>query len=113
MSRDENNDLSKEVTQLHATLCQTLSDPTRICILYALRGRAIKVSDLASELDAAQSTISRHLKILRERRLVIANRHGTSIYYQLADERVLEALDILRAVLADILKNQVELARVV
>ena len=43
-----------------------------------------------------QPTASRHLKLLRERSLVIAERDGTSVYYTLADPRVIDALDILR-----------------
>jgi hypothetical protein len=48
--------------------------------------------------------------ILRERGMVTAKRDGQSVIYQLADERVIQALDLLRGVLADKLKNQAVLA---
>lgn len=104
------DDLAQVADQLHATMCQALSDPTRIRILYALREDAANVSDLASRLALPQSTVSRHLKVLRDQKLVIARREGSLVFYGLADERVLQALDILRAVLADILKGQSALA---
>jgi ArsR family transcriptional regulator len=50
------------------------------------------------------------LLILRERGMVTAQRDGQSVIYQVADERVIQALDLLRGVLADKLKNQAVLA---
>ena len=98
--------LRREVYHLHAEICQALSDPTRILILYELRGGARSVGDLAESLEATQPTISRHLKVLRDRRLALAERNGTSVYYSLADERVVQALDLLRGVLAHTIENR-------
>jgi len=91
--------LSNEVTQLHAELCSALADPSRILLLYALAERPRNVSELALELGITQSAASRHLKTLRERSLVQATRRGASVEYQLADHRLIEALDLLRSVL--------------
>jgi ArsR family transcriptional regulator len=103
--------LEREVNQLHSELCAGLADPKRLLILYALAQGAMNVSELAETLKLPQPTTSRHLKLLRERNLVIAEREGTSIYYTLADSRVIEALDILRTVLADHLSAQATLAQ--
>jgi ArsR family transcriptional regulator len=56
---------------------------------------------LTNELGTTQSTTSRHLKILRDRGLVRTTRDGVNIIYDLADRRLIEALDILRGVLRD------------
>ena len=45
--------------------------------------------------------------------MVSAQRDGQSVIYTLADGRVIQALDLLRAVLADKLKNQAALASTV
>lgn len=70
----------------------------------------MNVSELAERLELPQPTASRHLKMLRERGLVMPEREGTSIFYSITDERVIQALDMLRAVLADQLQSQAELA---
>jgi ArsR family transcriptional regulator len=105
-----NQALREEIAQLHAELCSALADPNRILLLYVLADRAHHVNELAISLGLPQPTISRHLKVLRERGLVSAERDGQSVYYMLADQRVLEALDLLRVVLADQLKTHGELA---
>ena len=101
--------LRREVNLLHANLCQAVADPTRILILYALHDSPRYVSELAESLEAPQSTVSRHLKVLRDRRLVIAERDGAAVRYSLADERVIQALDLLRAVLMSALSQQAQL----
>ncbi|MBE9524275.1 MAG: winged helix-turn-helix transcriptional regulator [Chloroflexi bacterium] len=100
-----------EINQLHAQVCSGLADPNRILILYTLAERPYNVSELAEVLDIPQPTVSRHLKILRERGMVFFKREGQAVYYFLADVRVIEALDLLRAMLANGLQNQGELAQ--
>ena len=102
--------LEREVDLLHANICQGLSDPKRILLLYVLHQRPMHVNELAEALEVPQPTISRHLKVLRERQLVVAVREGPSVLYSLADERVIEALDILRSVLLGTLSRQGHLA---
>jgi DNA-binding transcriptional ArsR family regulator len=103
--------LRAEVNLLHANLCQALADPTRILILYALRDGPRHVTELSTTLESPQSTVSRHLKVLRDRSLVHTERTGAQVRYSLADARVIEALDTLRAVLMTALAQRAELAR--
>jgi len=91
--------LAQEVSRLEADFCSALSDPTRLLILYALAERPHNVSELAKALGISQPTLSRHLKILRERGLVSTAREGTTVTYYLGDRRLIEALDLLRAVM--------------
>jgi DNA-binding transcriptional ArsR family regulator len=93
--------LAQEVSQLEANLCSGLADPTRILILYALSENPHNVTELSNALSLSQPTTSRHLKILRERGLVFAERQGANVMYHLGDERLIQALDLLRSVLRD------------
>jgi DNA-binding transcriptional ArsR family regulator len=103
--------LEQEVNLLHANICQALADPKRILILYSLHEGAKTVTELTEELDVPQPTVSRHLKVLRERRLVVTERKGTSVLYSLADDRVIDALDTMRAVLMGGINQTAALAR--
>ncbi len=101
--------LRQEIIQLHAHICGGLADPTRILLLYLLADSPRNVSELVTEVGLPQPTVSRHLKVLRERNLVHAERQGQSVVYHLNDERVIQALDLLRAVMADTLAARASL----
>jgi DNA-binding transcriptional ArsR family regulator len=100
-----------EIRDLHAQICQALADPTRIMILYILSEEPHNVGDLAGMLDVSQPMVSRHLKVLRERGMVNTEREGTNVIYSLVDRRVIQALDLMREVLADQLIRKGQLAK--
>jgi DNA-binding transcriptional ArsR family regulator len=99
----------EEINQLHAQVCSGMADANRIMILYTLAERPRNVSELSEVIGLPQPTVSRHLKVLRERGMLTAQRDGQSVVYRLSDMRVIQALDLLRAVMTDHLKSQVEL----
>jgi DNA-binding transcriptional ArsR family regulator len=101
--------LSQEITQMHADLCSALADPNRLLLLYALSEKPATVNELSAVLTLQQSTTSRQLKILRERSLVTATRQGQSVEYALADARLIEALDLLREVLHESISRRANL----
>ena len=99
-----------EIQLLHAQICQALADPTRILLLYQLAEGRKSVGELASALGLNQPSVSRHLKVLRERGMANTERLGATVMYSLADRRVIEALDLMRALLADNLAQKSALA---
>jgi len=105
--------LVQEITQLHADFCSALADSTRLILLYALADGPRNVTELTQELGQPQPTISRHLKNLRDRGLVIATRQGMMVQYSLADKRVIDALDILRSIMRDSIQKRASLVEVV
>ena len=107
-----NSNLEAEVTQLHAEICAGLADPSRILILYELAGSPRNVTELCNNLHMPQPLVSRHLRVLRERRMVEAERRGTVVSYSLADRRIIDALDLLRAAMRDMLAQRAALVEV-
>ena len=101
--------LTREITRLHADFCSALADTRRLLLIYALHEGPKNVTELTDVIDASQPSVSRHLKMLRERGLVRAEREGVSVTYSLADERLIEALDLLRAMMRDRLTERAEL----
>lgn len=101
--------LAQEVSQMEADLCSAFTDPRRILILYALDEKPLNVTELTHELQIAQPTVSRHLKVLRDRGLVTSERRGRTVTYRLGDQRLIEALDLLRSVLRDRIAHRASL----
>ena len=104
--------LAQEISVMEADLCSAFADPTRILMLYALNENPRNVGELANDLQVSQSAASRHLKVLRDRGLVIAERQGMNIEYRLADPRLIEALDLLRQIMRDRIVHRASLMEV-
>ena len=62
---------------------RALSDPTRRDILRLLHDGPRTSGEIAQHFDAAWPTVSRHLAVLRDARLVISTRMGQQIVYEL------------------------------
>ena len=82
-----------------------LADPTRLRIVAALLERELNVSDLISHLQVPQSNISNHLACLKWCGYITARKQGTSIYYQITDERIRKIMALAREVIADHAEN--------
>lgn len=102
--------LIEEIEMLHNRVVTGLGDPKRLILLFVLAGKSRNVTELSAELDIPQPTLSRHLSILRQRSLVKIQREGTAVYYSLTDHRIIEALDLLRALMRDQVLTQAHLA---
>jgi len=82
-------DLDRAVALFHA-----LSDATRLSILEMLRGGERCVCELQDELDAAQSRLSFHLRVLKDAGLIADRREGRWSYYRIVPEALAEVHDL-------------------
>lgn len=62
---------------------RALSDPTRREILELLRGGPRTSGEIAEKFTTSWATISRHLSVLKESELILAERNGQHIVYEL------------------------------
>ena len=61
---------------------KALADEARLRIIHVLGVAELSVAELVGVLEMPQSTVSRHLKPLRDCNLVDTRREGTSVYYR-------------------------------
>jgi DNA-binding transcriptional ArsR family regulator len=83
------------------TIAKALSDENRVRIVAMLDGRELCVCQVIELLELAPSTVSKHLAILKQARLVEGRKDGRWMYYRLADE---EASEVARAALRWVLQ---------
>lgn len=88
-----------ELVQMQALMCQALSDPKRLKILYRISERETSVGEIAQDLNMSMANVSQHLSVLRARGLVRSRRDGNSVLYELAYPEIMQACRALRAVL--------------
>ena len=68
---------------------KALADENRVRIIAALGRRELCVCQIVELLELAPSTVSKHMAILKQARLVDNRKQGRWIYYRLADRDVL------------------------
>ena len=92
-----------------AQLFHALSDETRLAVLEMLRGGERCVCELQDELDAAQSRLSFHLRVLKDAGLVTDRKEGRWSYYSIAPAALAEVHDL--AVVLQLSKGGLPLPR--
>lgn len=76
---------------------KSLASPVRLRILCMIIGREASVGELADSLGVRQSVASQHLALLRKDGLVKTRREGQTIWYALADDRVVRVMEVLQS----------------
>jgi ArsR family transcriptional regulator len=83
-----------DVPLMTARLFKAVSHPVRVAILEALRDGPKCVCEFVPLLDVDQPAASKHIAILRSEGLIIGCKEGQRLICRLADETVLELLDL-------------------
>jgi DNA-binding transcriptional ArsR family regulator len=70
-----------------AETLKALAHPARLEIVAGLLKDECNVAQIQKVLGLPQSTISQHLRVLRERKIIRARREGTKRCYTVVDKR--------------------------
>lgn len=90
---------------------KALSDPNRVRVVKLLQTDELCVCEIQEVLGLAQSTVSKHMKILEDAGLVERKRQGTWIIYSLADGSESEYAAAMLATVGKWLEKDNELNR--
>ena len=101
-----------EIFQLQAEFCKSLADPKRLMIIHELREGEKSVNELAEKLGLKQSNTSQHLAILRKAGVIVPRREGNIVYYDLANPQIGEACDLVQSFIAEQLRSNHDLAKI-
>jgi ArsR family transcriptional regulator len=88
-NKNQNYDLQGEIFKV-------LTHPARLAILDILRDGEHCVCHMEAWLGFRQAYISQQLSVLRQAGLIRDRRDGWNIFYQIADNRIFEVIDLVR-----------------
>jgi len=95
----------EELYRLQAEFCKAMAHPTRIHMLRTLERGEKSVNDLAKIVGVTQANASQHLALLRQFGLLRTRRDGSTVYYSIADHRIIEACELVRNCIGERLRN--------
>jgi len=78
----------RSIYEIQADLCRSMASATRIRIVHVLRDEPQRVGDIARLIGLPPTTVSRHLGVLRNGGIVIAQRRARGTLYQIANLKI-------------------------
>ena len=91
--RTHTGQIDAQLARAVAERMQVLAAPSRVHIIARLRQGECSVKELAEHVGLDPSAVSHQLRQLRQLRLVVGNRRGKQVIYNLHDPHVGELLD--------------------
>jgi ArsR family transcriptional regulator, zinc-responsive transcriptional repressor len=81
---------ARDVLDSAGELLRALAAPIRIAIVLQLRESSRCVHELVDALEVPQPLVSQHLRILKAAGVVVGERSGREVHYQLVDHHLCE-----------------------
>lgn len=95
--------------EARAKIIKALAHPSRLFIVEELKKSERCVNELTDMIGADMSTISKHLTVLKNAGLVIDEKRGNCIYYQLRVTCILDFIGCVETVLETSARDQMEI----
>jgi len=103
--------MARPLYEAKAEFFRTLGHPARIRVLELLSERDHAVHELLAEIDIEPSNLSHQLALLRRTGLVEQERRDGEVMYRVAAPEIRDLLQAARAVLLDVIDEQMGLRR--
>jgi ArsR family transcriptional regulator len=98
----------KQIYELHAEVCKTLANPKRIEIINLLRSGEKSVAWLLEKTGLLKANLSQHLSVMRQRGIIKNRKEGLTVYYRIANQKIVKACDLMREVLFEQMEERKE-----
>ena len=103
------NEREKALIEAKANVLKALGHPTRLWMAEQLAGGEKCVCELAENIDADFSTISKHLSILKQAGVVEIDKRGKQVFYRLKVPCILKYMPCIEAVIQARVQSHIEL----
>ena len=105
-----NQRISDASCELLGGFFATFAHTTRMRIFCALQKTPKTVTEIAVDAGVSITNASQHLRLMRDRGALIAEKRAQSVYYRIGDPRFVEAAILIREALSERLRHDAEQA---
>ena len=95
MTKDE-----RMQSEARAKILKALAHPSRIFIVEKIKDKPYCVCELADMIGVDQSTISKHLALLKNAGIIEDKKEGTSVYYSLRCKCIMDFIGCIENVIS-------------
>jgi ArsR family transcriptional regulator len=99
------NNTERQRVETRATILKAMAHPSRLFIIEKLYKKSYCVCELAEMIGADVSTISKHLSVLKNAGLVDDLKKGTTVYYSLRCECIMQFIGCIENVIKENIKR--------
>ena len=103
---------NKTIFEIQAEICKTIASPKRLEIISALKSGEKSVTELVDVLGVPKANVSQHLAMMRHKGILKTRRDGVNIYYSIANSKVIDACNLMRDVMVEMLRERQKIARI-
>jgi DNA-binding transcriptional ArsR family regulator len=90
--------LNQEFLEESAEKLRAIAHPVRLAIIESLfQKKEMTVTELFETLNIEQATMSHHLRLMKDQKIVKVKRDGKNSIYHLANEKYRDIIEILKA----------------
>ena len=93
--------LSDDFYEKLAEFCKGQANPKRLKIISLLSSGEKSVTEISQALNIPQANLSQHLSYMRRVGVLKARREGPTVFYRIADERIVQACNLLKKMMAE------------
>lgn len=93
---------------LQAELCKAMAHPLRMEVIDLLRNGEMGFGEIHKATGGVKSNLSQHLSVMTLKGILEVRKKGTSNYYSLVSERVTEACLLMKEMLHERLKREMD-----
>jgi ArsR family transcriptional regulator len=86
----------EKINELQAEICKALSNPKRLEIINRLKGKELSASELIEKTGISKSNLSQCTSVLKARGVILSRREGVTVYYRIANVKIVEACTLMR-----------------
>ena len=85
----------EDLIQIESDFLKAIAQPTRLKILYFLKGGERCACEIIPNMKEDQSNISRHLTHMKDAGILESRKEGVSVYYKIKDRRIFHLLSLV------------------
>lgn len=102
----------EEIYELQADVCKIFANAKRLEIINILKDGETPANILIEETGLSKANLSQHMSVLKAKGVVLARREGVSMYYRIANPKIIQACNLMREVLKEQFQEKGRIVRI-